>query len=56
MNILDKTKTSRPRFLGCPKGDVFQFSKKLVWEGVFGFYNEGTPYFDCVKADDFRWN
>ena len=49
MKILDK------------KNDVLDFwnslsvmfldYKKTVFEGVFGFFEDGTPYFDCI-----RWN
>ena len=41
-------------FLECAERHVFRLSKITNFEGVFGFCNEGTPYFDCVKADDFR--
>ena len=56
MKIFDKNKTWRPKFLECAERHVFRLSKITIFEGVFGFYNEGTPYFDCVKADDFRLN
>ena len=55
MKILDKKKTWRPKFLEFAERHVFRLSKITIFEGVFGFFNEGTPYFDCVKADDFRW-
>ena len=56
MKILKKTKTWRPRFLECAERHVFRLSKLTVFEGVFVFFYEGMPYFDCIKADDFRWN
>ena len=49
-------KTWRPRFLEYAVGHVFRLSKITVFEGVFAFFDEGTPYFGCIKADDFRWN
>ena len=55
MKILDNKKWC-PRFLKCAERHVFRLTKITVVEGVFGFYNEGTPYFDWIKADDFRWN
>ena len=57
MKILDRTKTWRPRILEYAKRHVFRLSKITVFEGVLGFFfAEGTPYFGCIKADDFRWN
>ena len=56
MKILDKKKAWRPKFLECAERHVLRLSKITIFEGVFGFFDEGTPYFDCIKADDFRWN
>ena len=36
--VLDKTKTWRPRFLECPERHVFRLAKRIVFEGVFGFF------------------
>ena len=56
MKILEEKKTWRPRFLECAERHVFRLSKITIFLGVFGFFDKGTPYFDCIKADDFRWN
>ena len=54
MVILDNLKKCRSAHSKNIGRHVFRLSKITIFEGVFGFYNEGTPYFDCVKADDFR--
>ena len=51
IKIMDK-KTWRHRFLEYTERLVFRLSKISVFEGFF--FDEGTPYFDCIKADDFR--
>ena len=56
MKILEEKKTWRPRFLECAERHVFRLTKITVFERIFGFLNEEKPYFDCIKADDFRWN
>ena len=57
MKILDKKKW-RPRFLKYAERHVFRLSKITVFEGVFVLFcfYEGTPYFGCITANDFRWN
>ena len=50
MKILDKKKTWRPRFLEFAERHVFRLTKIKVFEVVFGFFDDGTPYFDCIKA------
>ena len=52
MKILDKIKTWQPRFLESAKRHLFRLPKITVFEGVFGFFYKGTPFFDCIKADD----
>ena len=52
--FLNKKKTWRPRFLEFAERHVNRFKKKKVLRVFFGFFEEGTPYFDCIKADDFR--
>ena len=47
-------KTRRPRFLKCAEPHVFKFPKKIIFEGVFGLFDKGKPYFKCIKAEDFR--
>ena len=56
MKNLDKKKTWRPKFLEFAERHVFRLSKITIFEGVFGFFDERTPYFECFKSDDFRWN
>ena len=43
-----------PILLEFAKRHVFRLSKITIFEGVFGFFDEGTPYFDSIKAADFR--
>ena len=54
MKVLDTKKTRRPIFLECAEHHAFRLSKITNLEDVFRFCIKGTPYFDCVKADDFR--
>ena len=54
MKFLDKKKTWRPRFFEYVERHVFRLSKITVFEGAFGFFDKGTPYFDCIKGNDFR--
>ena len=56
MKILDGKKTWRPILLVFAECHIFRLSKQTVFEGVFGIFDEGMPYFDCIKADVFRWN
>ena len=56
IKILDKKKTWHPRFLEYAERHVFRLSKINVFECVFGFFDEGTPYFASIKAVDFRQN
>ena len=48
LKILDKIKTWRPRFFKCAERHVFRWTKITVFEGVFGFFDEGKPYFECI--------
>ena len=34
----------------------FSSSKIFILAGVFGFYNEGKPYFECITEELFRSN
>ena len=50
-------KTWHPRLLECPECHVFRKAKKKVFDCVFVlFFDEGKPYFECIKAEDFRLN
>ena len=48
------TKKLRPRLLECSERHIFKVLRNPVFEGVFGFFDEGKPYFMCIKEDDFR--
>ena len=49
-------KTWSPRFLECAEHNVFRLFKKICFLGYFCFFDKGTPNFDWIKADDFKWN
>ena len=49
MKILEEKKIWRSLFFEFAERHVFRLSKITNFEGVFGFCNKGTPYFDCVK-------
>ena len=50
-----KEKTSRQRCLENIGHNDFSF-KIFISDCVFGFYNEGRPYFECITEEVFRWN
>ena len=56
MPLLWKQKT--PTLLEEKKNHIqdFSFSKNLISEVFFGFYNQGKPYFECITDKVFRWN
>ena len=55
-NLEEGKKTWCPKFLEYAQPHVFRFPKNWVFEGVFRFFDEAKPYFECFKAKDFRWN
>ena len=54
MTILDEKKHDVLDFWNAPSAVFLDYKKKPVFEGAFGFSDEETPYFDSIKADDFR--
>ena len=48
------TKKLCPRLLECSERHIFKVLRNPVFEGVFGFFDKGKPYFMCIKEEDFR--
>ena len=34
----------------------FLYLTFFLLEGVFGFFDEGKPYFECITEEVLRWN
>ena len=49
MKILEEKKKSHPRYLENIWRDVFSAFNIFILLGVFGFYNEGNLYFECIR-------
>ena len=51
----DKKKHEVLDFFNAPSVMFLEYQKKLFVMVFLVFFDKGTPYFNCIKADDFRW-
>ena len=49
---MDKNKHDNQYFWNVQR--VMILISKRVFEGDFGVFDKGKPYFECIKTEDFR--